>query len=77
MIAIIRVKDIPVLLISIAIDLSLIPLFFKLVERGTININRVSNGLFGVVFFGILGLSLWASTFIWKWIRGLLQRNRP
>ena len=67
----IRIADIPVVLIAMAIDIPLLLGFVELCKRGVIDIQELPEWLITVVFLGIVGLTVWA---MWKRIRNALQR---
>lgn len=71
----IRVSDVPIFIIFMAIDLPLLAGFIELVKQGTVDIRGVSNWLLGTLFFGVMGMSLLAATFIWKHVREFTQRH--
>jgi len=67
----IRIADIPVLLIAMAIDIPLLLGFVELCKRGVIDIQSFPNWLFTLLFLSVVGLTVWA---MWKRIRNALQR---
>ncbi len=71
----IRVSDVPIFIISMAIGLPFLAGFIELVKQGTIDIRGVPNWLLGTLFFGVIGMSLLAATFIWKHVGEFTQKH--
>jgi hypothetical protein len=65
----IRLRDIPVFLITMALAVPLFLGFAELVKLQIIDIRQIPAWLFTVLFFGTTFLCLWVASLIWKQIK--------
>ena len=71
----IRLADIPVFLIAMALAIPLFLGFMELVKLQIVDMQQISRWLFTTLFFGVTFLCLWVASLIWKRIKRLAGKT--
>lgn len=65
----IRISDIPVFLITLALAIPLYLGFAELIKLQIVDLRGIPSWPLAVLFLGTIGLCLWVSSLIWKGIK--------